>query len=150
MASKSLLRDHSLTKGFSSSELDRLAGMLEEQRFAVGDKLCTEGAMTRGLYFVTEGSLAISGLDQAKAEQHLATLKAPTVLGELEIITGQPAFATGTAETPVVAYLLTHESFDKLVNQGEAIISKLTRKLARLVIQRLVESNARLLKTMYK
>lgn len=146
----SFLRNHSLTRGFSSAEIERLAGMLSEQKLPANEKLCSSGAAIRGLYLVHEGAIAISGRDAKGTTQRITTLEAPTLIGELEIISGQPAFADATAETPVLAYLLTHDAFDDLVNKGDSMIGKLTRNIARIVIQRLVESNSRLVSLMYK
>jgi len=137
-------RTLSLTKGLTAAEIDRLGRLVIEKRVAAGDKLLTEGAAAAGVFLVRDGKVKVTKRNAAKAEKGVARLEAPTVLGELELISGRPCFASAVAETEVLAYVLSPEAFDALVNGGDSLASKMTRNIARVVIDRLAETNTRL------
>jgi CRP-like cAMP-binding protein len=140
----SFFRSHPLTKGLTGPEIDRLRGLLEEARYRAGESLFHEGAAANGLVLVTEGAVRVSKKDPAGTDRDLVVLEAPTVLGELELISTGPCHASATATAPVRALVLTAEAFERLVNEGDAVASKIIRNIARVVIRRLGESNARM------
>ena len=137
-------RSHALTKGLSGPEIERLTSLLTEKHVAAGESLFIEGAATSGLMLIFEGSVKVSKRDPAGAERDLVVLEAPTVLGELELISGRPSSASAHAVGPVVAYVLAPDAFEDLVNAGDSVATKLTRNIARVVIDRLVETNTRM------
>lgn len=141
-------RYQALTKGFTSDEIARFAAMLSEQKLAAGERLCVEGAQPRGLFLVRDGRLKVAKRAANGQEQALATLDAPTAIGELEIVTGDPSSASVIADCDVVAYLLPVAAFDQLVERGDAIATKMVRNIARVAIRRLAETNTRMVALM--
>lgn len=136
-------RQHSLTRGLSSAQIQNLTSRLAELRLEPGDTLLVEGAEARGLFLVKEGTVRVS-----KGEVEIATLDAPTVLGELELISHDVSSARVEATTPVLAYLLPRDAFDGMIDEGDAIVSKIMRNIARVVIRRLAATNTRLVSLM--
>ncbi len=139
------LRSHPLTFGLQASQLKHLSTLLQEVRAQTGEQLLREGVPTRGLLIVAEGKLRISHKTAGGDAGTLAELEAPTVIGEMELVSGQPSAATVTANTDVLAYLLTHDAFAELVEAGDAAVSKLIRNIARVLVLRIQETNKRLL-----
>lgn len=137
-------RTHVLTKGLTHPELERLQGMLKETSFAQDETILAEGTAPNGLFIVVEGQLRVVKKDPGGAERQLVELDGPTVLGELELISGQPALASAKAVSAVRTLLLPTSEFEKLVNDGDAVASKITRNIARVAIQRLEETNTRM------
>jgi CRP/FNR family transcriptional regulator, cyclic AMP receptor protein len=137
-------RTHSLTKGLNHAELEKLNSALREQRFAQGDKICTEGTLAEGLFLLRAGSVRVVKKTASGGEHLLAHLDAPTVLGELELVSGDSSAATVIAASPVVAYVLSRDQFESLVDHGDAVVSKLMRNIARVVVHRLTETNKRM------
>ena len=136
-------RSHALTKGLTSAEMERLSALVTRRPIAQGEELCVEGAEAPGLFLIREGKVKVTKKG-GKSERTMARFEAPTVLGELELITGRPCLASVIAESPVDAYLLSPEAFEKLVNNGDAVASKITRNIARVVIERLAETSTKL------
>lgn len=136
-------RQHSLTRGLNSSQIQRLTSHLEELRVDQGERVMIEGAETRGLFLIKEGDVVVK-----KGDGVLAELAAPTVFGELELVSREPASASIEASTPLTAYLLSHEAFERLVDDGDAVVSKMMRNIARVVIARLADTNARMVSLM--
>jgi CRP-like cAMP-binding protein len=140
----SFFRTHPLTKGLTGAEIERLRSLLEENRYQAGEVLFREGAVARGLLLLAEGSVRVFKKDPRGTDRELAQLEAPTVLGELELVSRTPCLASAAAITDVRALLLSAEAFERMVNDGDAVASKITRNIARVVIQRLGESNTRI------
>jgi CRP-like cAMP-binding protein len=137
-------RNLALTKGLSSTEIERLSALVLERSFAEGGRLCVEGATTPGLFLIRGGKVKVVKRGTGKSERTMARFEAPTVLGEIELMTGRACVASVIAESPVDAWLLSPEAFDRLVNEGDAIASKITRNIARVVIDRLAETSSKL------
>ena len=131
-------RRHSLTRGLSQQELTRLDTLVEPRSFAAGEKIFIEGAATYGLFLLQEGSVSVS-----REGTVITTLEAPTVLGEVELVASEPAAATVVAATDVRAYILTHDAFERLVDEGDSVVSKLMRNMARVMARRLIDNNER-------
>jgi len=136
-------RQHSLTLGLSSAQIQVLTSRLSELRMEAGETLVVEGAEARGLFQVKEGTVRVS-----KGGAELATLNAPTVLGELELISHEVASARVEAVTQVLVYLLPRSAFDSMIDEGDAAVSKMVRNIARVVIQRLRETNQQMVSLM--
>ncbi len=139
----SFFRTHPLTKGLSSAEIERLRGLLHEERFAAGELLCREGATSRGLLLLAEGAVRITKRDPSGAERDLAIVEAPSVLGELELLSGRPSLASAVAAGAGRSLLLSTASFEELLNNGDPVAAKMTRNIARVVIDRLAETSSR-------
>jgi thioredoxin reductase (NADPH) len=137
-------RTHMLTKGFSGAELEKLQGLLADATFDAGEPLVVEGTAPAGLLIVAKGQVRVTKKDSGGSERAIVDLDGPTVLGELELISGQPGFATARALTPVRAFLLSTEAFEDLVNANDPVATKIIRNTARVVINRLAETNSRM------
>lgn len=136
-------RQHTLTRGLSSAQIQKLTSRLQELRLEPGETLLVEGAEARGLFLVKEGTVRVS-----KEGKEIVSLTAPTVLGELELISHDVSSARVEASTNVLAYLLPRDAFDSLIDDGDAVVSKMMRNIARVVIKRLRETNDRLVSLM--
>ena len=139
----SFFRQHALTRGLSSAQIQKLTSRLQELRLEPGEALLVEAAESRGLFLIKEGTVRVS-----KCGNEIATLTAPTVLGELELISHSVSNAQVDATTNVLAYLLPRDGFDALIDEGDAVVSKMMRNIARVVIMRLTETNDRLVSLM--
>ncbi len=136
-------RQHILTRGLSSAQIQKLTSRLQEHRLEPGEALFVEGAEARGLFLVKEGTVRVS-----KGGNEIVSLTAPTVLGELELISHAVSAAQVEASTQVLAYLLPRDAFDTLIDDGDAVVAKMMRNIARVVIKRLTETNDRLVSLM--
>ena len=137
-------RTHVLTKGLSHAELETLRNLLVESEFGPGERLLIEGTAVSGLFIVVDGQVRVVKEDPGGNEREITELEGPTVLGELELISGDPGLATVQAVSAVRALVLSTEAFEQLVNEGDSVATKITRNIARVVIHRLAETNTRM------
>ncbi len=143
-----LFRDHAITEGLTDEELQRLDQLLESTTIEKGHYLFTEGQPTIGLICVTEGRLRVTKADNKGKEHKLVELEAPTVIGEMELITGQSSSASVIAETPIKAVMITHEYFEKIIGSGDPLVAKVMRNIARVIAIRMNEANTRFVSTL--
>lgn len=139
------LENHSLADGLTPGEIERLDTLFVEERFNAGDSLFIEGRPTRGLLLIPRGRMRVVMRGSGKSGHTLVELVAPTVIGELEIVSGHPSVASVVAETDLTAHVLSHAAFAALIDGGDAIAGKILRNIARVMARRIEETNMRLL-----
>lgn len=105
---------------------------LREIIFREGD----EGA---GLYLLLVGRADILKQGPERAEQQIATVEAPTVLGELSLVTESRHSATGRALTDCELRLLRKEKFRQLLEADNLAAHKLVCTIAEVVARRLLK-----------
>ncbi len=138
---------HRVLTDFSERDRAELREKCRKFEFIGEDKLCEQGRPTRGLYFVCEGKLRISQRRDSEHEDQVITyLNAPTVVGEMELLSGRSSVSTVTADEPVIGYILEHSTFQDLLNKGRPAISKMLRNVGQVLVLRLVAANKRFLK----
>ena len=143
-----LFRDHGLTRRFTKTELGRLLGTLERVEFLTGEALCVQDEPSPGLFLVSHGQTRVLQHLEGHGENvPLTELQAPTVIGEIELVTGRTAVSTVRAVTPVVAHLLDVETYRTMVAVRDSLVMKMLANIAHVVTTRLVESNRRYLST---
>ena len=138
------LRRFRVTHGLSDSELVALLEQLEERAYSPNSALCEEGEETEGMFFVRKGSVSVGKLGRGDSGIELTQLAAPTVIGEIGLVTGNTATATVKAVTEVETMLLSHEHFEDMIKHGHPAASRLVLNIARIVAGRLDDTNAAL------
>ena len=138
--------DHPLVHGLSADEMSRLADNFERVEFLGGDHLCTQGAPAPGLLLVSAGQLAVTQRPHdGSGDLTICELNAPTVVGEMELLTGRSSVCSVVALQAAVGWKLPPESFRRLQQAGDDCVAKLTRNIAQVLVTRLIESNRRYL-----
>lgn len=94
------------------------------------------------LYIVTSGRVGILKRVDSKAQQAIAELDAPTVLGEVELFCHMPAVATARALTRVQAFALTHQTFETLFAAGHPGLLRFVLNMAKVACHRLAQTDA--------
>lgn len=102
-----------------------------------GALVLREGERGQGLLVLLEGSVEIVKRGVDGHEVPIATAEAPSVLGEMGLITDRPNSATVRALTPCSFNLLTRSQFDRLL-KGESLAAyKVVATLAEVIAWRL-------------
>nr|MBK7066540.1 mechanosensitive ion channel [Deltaproteobacteria bacterium] len=96
------------------SEFDELACSLRYAPFTAGEVLTRQGAEAHWLYLVEEGTAAVQ-IREGETAREVAKLVAPTVFGEMSLLTGAPRAATVTAVTDVECFRLDSSAFQRVV-----------------------------------
>jgi NTE family protein len=112
--------------------------------FRTGDVLVREGNPPSKLYIIQSGlaSVSVAGLDGRP--NVVAQLGSGSVIGEMSLLTGDPAAATVEALTDVVALGMTEAEFHRIALEHPAVYRGMTSVLAR----KLASTNARFVRSM--
>jgi hypothetical protein len=109
---KKLLERIELFAALSDGERAQLAAELKYSPFTRGEVMTKEGAEAHWLYLVEDGQASVR-VGEGPLEREVAALTAPTVFGEMSLLTGEPRAATVVALSDVECFRL-----DKVAVQG--------------------------------
>ena len=131
---------HSLIgRGVTSQQIEQLAQASVGQKAAAGHPLMNEGDRPSGLVFLLQGGVEVFKHGPDGQRQSLAKLEAPTLLGEMSLITDRPSSATVMAVTECELQLLTKAQFQRLVAADSIAAYKLVMTIAGVIAERLAK-----------
>jgi CRP/FNR family transcriptional regulator, cyclic AMP receptor protein len=137
---------HSLIgRGLTSQQVEQLAQALVAQKVAAGHLLMNEGDRPSGLVFLLQGGVEILKHGPDGQRQSLAKLEAPTLLGEMSLITDRPSSATVVAVTECELQLLTRAQFQRLIAGDSIAAYKLVMTIAGVLAERLAKLDRKVL-----
>jgi CRP-like cAMP-binding protein len=142
----SIIQAYTALDGLSSNQLREFKGWLTRMEFPEGCLIVTEGQPTKGMYLLNSGKVRI-GKKTEFGLARLAELEAPSAFGELGLLTQQPASASVTALSIVVAGFFPATRFNGLVGMGNRTALKIAMNLGRLAATRLLSTNEQLVRT---
>lgn len=126
-----------LGKGLTVDQVDQLVQASVGQKVGAGHALLQEGDRPSGLVLLLSGTVEILKQGPDGARQSLGKVDAPTVLGEMSLITEHPHSATVMAVTDCEYQLLTKAQFQRLL-AGECIAAyKLIVTIAEVLAERI-------------
>ena len=125
------------------TQLYELNSWLTRSDVAAGEVILKEGEQSLGLYVLAKGKVDVFKKSGGR-EIHVATLSAPSVLGEMGVMISEPRTAEVRALTPVTLGFLKAELFDeKLVTNNIAAL-QIALNLGRIACQRLRNTTRKL------
>jgi CRP-like cAMP-binding protein len=134
-----------LFQGLERTELLRLAAIAEPRTVSAQSPLFREGEAGDALWVLLSGEVEVVKRDAAGHLQVLATLEAPTVLGEASLLLEDgPRSASALALSDLSLLRIAGTDFRRLLADHDLAALKLTLALARVLALRLVEMNERL------
>jgi CRP-like cAMP-binding protein len=98
--------------GLSRRALERVDSLLTPIVFTDGDVLCHEGRLGREAFVIISGEVEVS-----RGTDHLATLGAGAVVGEMALLDRAPRTATVTAAGTVEALVMNAQEFASLLTE---------------------------------
>src|SRR5919199_5174167 len=98
------LKDVPIFKHLDADERAEFEEILEPASFEAGEMIFDEGGPEERLYVITSGTVEVYKRVLPGRRQHLATIEAPSVVGEMGLLTEPRAAASVEAKTRVVAY----------------------------------------------
>lgn len=124
------LRSIDLFAELNGDEVHSVAAGLEPAPFAAGDLITRQGAIAHWLYILASGEVdvALEGPDGAR--HAIASLRGPTVFGEMGLLTGEPRHATVVAKTGCECYRLQKAVFEEVLLKRPALADRMSRILA--------------------
>jgi CRP/FNR family cyclic AMP-dependent transcriptional regulator len=104
----------------SGREVEQIARLFKERRFAHGETVAMEGAGGAAFYLIDSGEATVTVGGEARS-----MLKSGDYFGEIALIDEGARSATITAASELVCYGLTYWDFRPLVQENAAISWKL-------------------------
>lgn len=137
---------HSLLgRGVTAQQVDQLAQASVGQKVAAGHPLLNEGDRPSGLVFLLQGTVEIFKHGPDGQRQSLAKVDAPTLLGEMSVVTDRPASATVMALTDCELQLLTRAQFQRLIAADSIAAYRLVMTIAGVLAERLAKLDRKVL-----
>jgi CRP/FNR family transcriptional regulator, cyclic AMP receptor protein len=136
---------HSLLRGLTPQQVEQLAQALVGQKVAAGHTLINEGDRSTGLMFLLQGSVEIFKHGPDGQRQSLAKADAPTLLGEMSLITERASSATVIALSECELQLLTKAQFQRLIANDSIAAYKLVMIVAGVLAARLAKLDRQIL-----
>jgi CRP-like cAMP-binding protein len=134
-----------LGRGLTTQQVEQLAQASISKKVAAGQALMNEGERPSGLLFLLQGSVEIFKQGGDGQRQSLAKVTAPTLLGEMSLITDRSTSATVVAVTECDCQLLTRAQFQRLIAGDNLAAYKLVVVIAGLLAERLGQLDRKVL-----
>jgi len=135
-----------LFQSLDSAELERISAICEAHTVDAQSPLFREGDPGDALWVLLRGSVEVLKRDGSGHHQVLATLQAPTVLGEASLLLEDgPRSASALAVSDLSLLKVPGVAFRRLLGTEDLAALKLTVVLARVLALRLVQMNERLI-----
>jgi CRP-like cAMP-binding protein len=147
-----VLKNCSLFSGLNESEITWLARHLKPQQLQEGDVLFNKGDSSKGAYLVVSGQLGArrpakaADTDASAGPANIfAEFAAGEIIGEFALIDSQPRSAEVVALSTTTVLLLEQAALTQLAEIHPLIGYHIMHNLARIIIQRLRNTNEQLI-----
>jgi CRP-like cAMP-binding protein/small-conductance mechanosensitive channel len=125
-----LLDSVELFDAMTPEEKRLVARKLKPAPFCRGEVITRQGADAHWLYLLQSGSADITVALADGGERVVASVTAPTIFGEMGLLTGAPRSATVTATSPVDCLRLDKEVFREVLEARPEVAAELSEVLA--------------------
>ncbi len=124
-----------------AEERAELEALMEPAYFDAGQAIFREGGPEERLYVVTSGTVEVHKRVLRGRRQHLATVAAPTVVGEMGLLTEPRATATVEAVTPVEAYGIGRDRLLDMLDDDSPAACKLVYEIGCTLAARMAKTD---------
>ncbi|MDR1948319.1 MAG: cyclic nucleotide-binding domain-containing protein [Spirochaetaceae bacterium] len=138
MVEASALQKYSLFGGLLTDQIDRIVPLMEQEAFASGDIIITEGAPNDRIRFILEGRVAV-----LKRGIVLTEFNEGDEFGEMEVLDVMPSTATIKALAPTRVMSISNRSLRQIYKDDAHSFSLMIMNLARDLSRRLRRMNER-------
>jgi len=136
------LANQELCRGFSAGDLSELAKRLTRVALSEGADVITVGSAADSLYFLIRGEVGIFLKPPDAPEQLISRLGPGMSFGELALVDREPRSASVRCLTPIQAWRLEFDTFDRLDREGLLHLkAQLLSNLAGVLATRLRSAN---------
>lgn len=126
-----------LCRGLTHEQAEQIVAAMIPVTVEPGTVVLREGDRGQGLLVLLEGAVEVVKHDAGHDDVVISTVEAPTVVGEMSLITERPHSATVRARTACRFQLLTRSQFDRLLKSESLAAYKLVATLADVIAGRL-------------
>jgi CRP/FNR family cyclic AMP-dependent transcriptional regulator len=135
------LRDVPFFRHLTDEELEELEELLEPAGFEAEETIFEEGGPEERLYVIIAGTVEVHKMVLPGRRQHLATIEAPTVVGEMGLLTEPRAAASVEARTPIQAYAIDRDRFLERLDDDSPAACKVVHEIGRTLADRMARTN---------
>ena len=135
------LKDIPIFSRLDAEEWDELEEILEPAEFSVGDTIFEENGPEDCLYVLASGIVEVHKKVLPGRQQVLATVSAPTVVGEMGLLTEPRAAATVTAKTRIEAHRIDRERFLEMLDDDSPAACKVIYEIGRTLSERMAKTD---------
>jgi CRP/FNR family transcriptional regulator, cyclic AMP receptor protein len=135
------LRDVPIFKHLDADERAEFEELLEPASFEAGQMIFEEGGPEERLYVITSGTVEVYKRVLPGRRQHLATIEAPTVVGEMGLLTEPRAAASVEVTTRVVAHGVDRDGLLEMLDADSPAACKLVYEIGRTLAERMAATN---------
>jgi SulP family sulfate permease len=108
--------------GLAPEQCAKLAAYLRQREFDGGEFLFEEGDTDRSMFLLRKGFADLSiQVPESERRLRVSTASRGTVLGEISMLDGFPRSASAMAASPILAYELTYDDFQRLLDEEPEI-----------------------------
>jgi len=136
------LKDVPIFRHLDADERAEFEDLLEPVSFEEGEMLFEEGAPEERLYVLTSGTAGVYKMVLPGRRQNLATIEAPTVVGEMGLLTEPRAAASVEAITRVEAHGMGRDRLLEMLDADSPAACKLVYEIGRTLAERMAHTNA--------
>ncbi|MDQ3496001.1 MAG: cyclic nucleotide-binding domain-containing protein [Actinomycetota bacterium] len=135
------LRDVPIFKHLDADERTEFEELLEPANFEAGQMIFDEGSPEERLYVITSGTVEVHKSVLPGRRQRLATIEAPTVVGEMGLLTEPRAAASVEAMTRVEAHGVGRDRLLEMLDADSPSACKLVYEIGRTLAERMAATN---------
>ena len=134
-----------LCRGMTFEQTEQILKAMVPVSVEAGAVLYQEGDKAKGLFVLLGGGVEILRRQPEGSDQRIATVDAPTVVGEMSLITDRPHSATVRALSACEGRLLTRSQFERLLQADSLAAYKVVLILADVIARRLTKMDEKVL-----
>jgi len=131
------IADFPALKSLTRTQVESLRSAWEARTLSAGETLIRRGEEGGEIYFLLGGELQVYA-PMGGREIDLAHLRAPAVVGELELLTGMPRTASVRAHTDAEIVAIPHGRVQARIEDGDTAVLKMMFAISRMIAVRLV------------
>jgi CRP-like cAMP-binding protein len=128
-------------KHLDEDERAEFEELSEPVRFEAGQRIFEEGAPEERLYVITSGTVEVYKSVLPGRRQRLAIIEAPTVVGEMGLLTEPRAAASVEAMTKVEAHGVGRDRLLEMLDADSPAACKLVYEIGRTLAERMAATN---------
>ncbi len=144
------LEGTALCRGLTRPELLRVVEAGRVERWPVGATVMEEGSQGPRVLVLLEGRVDVVKRDADGRERVLAEVGPGGILGEMGLLHDQPRSASVRAAEPLQVFAFDRLTFQEMVEDGDPAALKMGLAIARVLTQRVVALNERLVELLAK
>jgi len=139
MIEPSYLQRYSLFGGLTEDQLKNIIPLMEQEEYAPGDMIITEGLPNDKVHFIIKGQVSVT-----KRNTTLAKFSEGDAFGEMEVLDVMPAVAAIKAVTQVTIVSISNKTLRAIYNIDIKAFSLIVMNLARDMSRRLRKTDEKL------